>query len=192
METTGKILVFSAPSGSGKSTLIQFLMSHVENLHFSVSATSRAPRGQEQNGKDYFFLSPEAFRQKIQENAFLEYEEVYHDKFYGTLKSEVERQLQAGENVVLDIDVKGAINVKKIYGIRALLVFVQPPSIEVLRKRLEHRATDTEEVISDRIHKARFELSFADQFDHIIINDVLEKAEEETLHIVKKFLQKNA
>lgn len=192
MEITGKIIVFSAPSGSGKSTLIQFLMNHVENLHFSVSATSRAPRGQEQNGKDYFFLSPETFRHKIQENAFLEYEEVYHDKFYGTLKSEVERQLQAGENVVLDIDVKGAINVKKIYGNRAFLIFVQPPSIEVLRERLEHRATDAEEVINDRIHKARFELSFANQFDHVIINDVLEKAEEETLHTVKNFLQKNA
>jgi guanylate kinase len=192
MEMTGKIIVFSAPSGSGKSTLIQFLMNHVENLHFSVSATSRNPRGEEQNGKDYFFLSPDAFRQKIQENAFLEYEEVYHDKFYGTLKSEVERQLQVGENVVLDIDVKGAINVKKIYGNRALLIFVQPPSIEILRERLEHRATDAEEVINDRIHKARFELSFANQFDHIIINDTLEKAEEETLHTVKKFLQKNA
>jgi len=192
MEMTGKIIVFSAPSGSGKSTLIQFLMNHVENLHFSVSATSRNPRGEEQNGKDYFFLSPDAFRQKIQENAFLEYEEVYHDKFYGTLKSEVERQLQVGENVVLDIDVKGAINVKKIYGNRALLIFVQPPSIEILRERLEHRATDAEEVINDRIHKARFELSFANQFDHIIINDTLEKAEEETLHTVKNFLQKNA
>lgn len=189
---TGKIIVFSAPSGSGKSTLIEFLMNHVENLHFSVSATSRNPRGEEQNGKDYFFLSPDAFRQKIQENAFLEYEEVYHDKFYGTLKSEVERQLQVGENVVLDIDVKGAINVKKIYGNRALLIFVQPPSIEILRERLEHRATDAEEVINDRIHKASFELSFANQFDHVIINDTLEKAEEETLYTVKNFLQKNA
>lgn len=189
MEKAGKILVFSAPSGSGKSTLIQFLMSQVENLHFSVSATSRAPRGQEENGKDYFFLSAADFRRKIQENAFLEYEEVYHDKFYGTLKSEVERQLQAGENVVLDIDVKGAMNVKKIYGDRALLVFIQPPSIEILRQRLEHRATDSEDVINDRIAKARFELTFANRFDHVIVNDELEKAEKETLHIAENFLQ---
>lgn len=185
----GKLLVFSAPSGSGKTTLIQFLMKQEKNLHFSVSATSRSPRGQEQDGKDYFFLSPEDFRRKIREDAFLEYEEVYHDKFYGTLKSEVERQLQAGENVVLDIDVKGAVNVKKLYGDRALLVFIKPPSVDVLRKRLERRGTDSEETIKDRVEKARYELSFASHFDFVVTNDVLETAEEEILKIVRDFLK---
>ena len=185
----GKIIVFSAPSGSGKSTLIGHLMQQTANLHFSVSATSRAPRGQEQNGKEYFFLTPEQFREKIKENAFLEYEEVYHDKFYGTLKSEVERQLKEGENVILDIDVKGALNVKKIYGEQALLIFVQPPSVEVLRHRLEKRGTDTLAVIEDRIKKAEYELSFAPQFDTVITNDRLETAIQQVKDTVDKFLQ---
>jgi len=184
----GKIIVFSAPSGSGKSTIINYLMQNDFNLHFSVSATSRAPRGQEQNGKEYFFLTPEQFKEKIKENAFLEYEEVYHDKYYGTLKSEVEKQLKNGENVVLDIDVKGALNVKRIYGNQALLVFIQPPSVETLRQRLQKRGTDSAEVIEDRVKKAEYELSFAKDFDVIITNDQLENAVRQAIETVGKFL----
>ncbi len=184
----GKLIVFSAPSGSGKSTIINCLMQNDFNLHFSVSATSRAPRGQEQNGKEYFFLTPEQFKEKIKENAFLEYEEVYRDKYYGTLKSEVEKQLKNGENVVLDIDVKGALNVKRIYGNQALLVFIQPPSIETLRQRLQKRGTDSPEVIEDRVKKAEYELSFAKDFDVIITNDQLEIAVRQAIETVGKFL----
>lgn len=185
----GKLIVFSAPSGSGKTTIIKAIREQIENLHFSVSATSRSPRGQEQNGIDYYFLTPDEFRTKIQENAFLEYEEVYQDKFYGTLKSEVERQMEQGQNVVLDIDVKGATNVKRIYGERALLVFIQPPSIECLRQRLIGRGTDTIEVIENRVSKAEYEISFASKFDHIVVNDVFEAAVRETYAILKKFLE---
>lgn len=184
----GKIVVFSAPSGSGKSTLITALRKRIQNLHFSVSATSRAPRGEEVDGVDYFFLSPDEFRKKIAAGEFLEYEEVYPDKYYGTLKEQVEKQLDKGQNVVLDIDVKGALSVKKIYGKQALLLFIQPPSIEVLRERLIKRGTDTPEVIESRIAKAAYELSFAKQFDKTVINDVLEIAKEETFIIVKAFL----
>ena len=138
----GKLIIFSAPSGSGKSTIIRFLLEKQElNLHFSISATSRAPRGTERDGVEYYFLSPDEFRQKIAAGDFLEYEEVYTDKYYGTLKSEVERRLGEGENVVLDVDVVGGCNVKKMYGERALSVFIQPPSIEVLRERLVGRGT---------------------------------------------------
>lgn len=188
MNKEGKIIVFSAPSGSGKSTLVAALMEKIDNLHFSVSATSRAPRGLEENGREYFFLSPEEFRKRIQTGDFIEYEEVYHDKFYGTLKSEVENQMQKGENVVLDIDVKGAVNVKKLYGAKALLVFIQPPSIDVLRQRLIKRATDAPEVIEDRINKAAFELTFAPKFDAVITNDELEAAKEATFEAVSSFL----
>jgi len=187
----GKLIVFSAPSGSGKSTIINYLMQNDFNLHFSVSATSRAPRGQEQNGKEYFFLTPEQFKEKIKENAFLEYEEVYHDKYYGTLKSEVEKQLKNGENVVLDIDVKGALNVKRIYGNQALLVFIQPPSVETLRQRLQKRGTDSPEVIEDRVKKAEYELSFAKDFDVVIINDQLEIAVRQATETVVNFLHYN-
>ncbi len=187
----GKLIVFSAPSGSGKSTIINCLMQNDFNLHFSVSATSRAPRGQEQNGKEYFFLTPEQFKEKIKENAFLEYEEVYRDKYYGTLKSEVEKQLKNGENVVLDIDVKGALNVKRIYGNQALLVFIQPPSIETLRQRLQKRGTDSPEVIEDRVKKAEYELSFAKDFDVVIINDQLEIAVRQATETVVNFLHYN-
>lgn len=186
---TGKILVFSAPSGTGKTTLVKYIMTQIENLHFSVSATSRQPRGKEQHGIDYYFMQPDEFREHINKGDFLEYEEVYHDKFYGTLRSEVERQLHEGRNVVLDIDVKGAINVKRIYQDQALTLFIQPPSIETLRQRLINRGTDTMEVINDRIAKAEYEISFAHQFDRIVINDVLEQAEAEVLNIVSEYLQ---
>ncbi len=177
-------MVFSAPSGSGKSTLIDFLMRQGLNLQFSVSATSRAPRGNERNGVEYFFLSPEEFRKKISENAFIEYEEVYKDTFYGTLKAEIDRMLNDRKNIVLDVDVKGALNIKKQYGDRAFLVFIQPPSIEELRKRLLGRNTDSPEVIEQRLRKASYELSFADSFDTTIVNGDLKTAEEQLLRTV--------
>jgi len=185
-----KLLIFSAPSGSGKSTIVQWLMkTHPEfHLAFSISCTSRAPRGTEQNGVEYFFITPEEFRQRISNGEFLEHEEVYKDRFYGTLKSQVEKQLEAGENVIFDVDVKGGCNIKKFYGDRALSVFIQPPSIEELRNRLNGRGTDAPEVIEDRIARAAFELTFAPKFDRIVVNDDLSKAEEETYQLVKSFL----
>lgn len=183
-----KLLIFSAPSGSGKSTIINYLMEQGLNLHFSVSATSRPPRGQEQNGVEYFFLTPEDFKQHIAANDFLEYEEVYKDRFYGTLKSQVDKQLANGENVVCDVDVLGGQNIKKHYGDKALSIFIQPPSIEVLRERLIGRATDTPEVINDRIARAEFELSFSDKFDVVIVNDDLATAQAEALKVVTAFL----
>lgn len=157
-------------------------------MAFSISCTSRQPRGTERNGVEYFFLSPEEFRQRIAADEFLEYEEVYQDRFYGTLKSQVETQLGRGENVVFDVDVKGGCNIKEYYGNRALSIFIQPPSIEELRRRLEGRATDAPEVIDQRIARAEFELSFASKFDKIVVNDDLQRAEEEALSIIKDFL----
>lgn len=186
----GKIIIFSAPSGSGKSTIINFLMQQNLNLAFSISATSRPPRGTEQHGVEYFFLSPEEFRQRIDRGEFLEYEEVYKDRYYGTLKEQVEKQLEQGQNVVLDVDVKGGCNIKKYYGDRALSVFIQPPSVEALRQRLIGRGTDSPEVIEDRIARAEYELSFADKFDTVVVNDDLEKAQQEALRILKDFLNK--
>lgn len=184
----GKLIIFSAPSGSGKSTIINFLMQQGLNLAFSISATSRPPRGTERDGVEYFFLSPEEFRRRIAADEFLEYEEVYKDRFYGTLKSQVEKQLEKGQNVVLDVDVHGGCRIKEYYGDRALSVFIQPPSVEELRHRLEGRGTDNPEVINDRIARAEYELSFATRFDTVIINDNLEKAEAETLTRLKAFL----
>ena len=169
----GKLIIFSAPSGSGKSTIINYLLTQNLNLAFSISATSRPPRGTERDGVEYFFLSPEEFRQRIAAGDFLEYEEVYKDRFYGTLKSQVEKQLAEGQNVVFDVDVVGGCNIKQFYGDRALSVFIQPPSIEELRRRLEGRGTDAPDVIDARIAKAQYELSFAPKFDHIIVNDDL-------------------
>lgn len=188
----GKVIIFSAPSGSGKSTIINWLMQeHKElNMHFSISCTSRKPRGTEQNGVEYFFVTPEEFRQRITKGEFLEYEEVYADRFYGTLKAQVEKQLSAGENVVLDVDVKGGCNIKKIYEDKALSVFVQPPSIEELRNRLNGRGTDAPEVIDDRIRRAEFELSFASKFDHVVVNDNLETAKQEAYETISRFLDK--
>lgn len=188
----GSLLIFSAPSGSGKSTIIQWLMNeHPElKLAFSISATSRPPRGTEQNGVEYFFLSPDEFRQKIQNGEFLEYEEVYQDRFYGTLKEQVERQLEAGQNVVFDVDVKGGCNIKDFYGNQAMSLFIQPPSIEELRRRLINRGTDDMEQIEKRVAKAEYELSFAPRFDHIVVNDILEDAEAEALRLINEFLGK--
>lgn len=189
MMTMGKLIIFSAPSGSGKSTIIGEIMKHEElRLAFSISCTSRAPRGKEQDGVEYFFLSPEAFRERIAAGEFLEYQEVYTDRFYGTLKSQVDSQLAQGENVVCDVDVLGAQNIKRCYGAQALAVFVRPPSIEALRQRLQGRGTDTAEVIEQRIARAEFELSFADKFDSVIVNDDLATACREVEAAVKEFL----
>lgn len=185
---TGKLIIFSAPSGSGKSTIINYLMQQGLGLAFSISATSRAPRGTEQHGVEYFFLSPEEFRQRIADGEFLEYEEVYPDRFYGTLKAQVERQLETGQHVIFDVDVVGGCNIKEYYGNRALSIFIQPPSIEELRHRLEGRGTDTPEVIQQRLDKAEYELSFSPRFDKIIVNDDLETAKAETLEVIKHFL----
>ena len=185
----GKLIIFSAPSGSGKSTIINWLMSHEElRMAFSISCTSRAPRGTERNGVEYFFVTPEEFRRRIDNDEFLEYEEVYKDRYYGTLKQQVEAQLEKGENVVFDVDVKGGCNIENYYGDRALSVFIQPPSIEELRNRLTGRGTDAPEVIEDRIARASFELTFAPKFDKVVINDDLDKAKAEALKIVKDFL----
>ncbi len=186
----GKLIIFSAPSGSGKSTIINYLLEeHPElKLAFSISATSRPPRGKEQHGVEYFFLSPEEFRQRIDKGEFLEYEEVYPGRFYGTLKAQVEKQSEAGQNVLFDVDVKGGVNIKQYYGNRALSLFIQPPSIEELRSRLEKRGTETPEVINDRIARAEFELGFASQFDKVVVNDDLEVAKAETLQIIKDFI----
>ena len=188
----GNCLIFSAPSGSGKSTIVQWLTKeHPElNLAFSISATSRPPRGTEQHGVEYFFLTPEDFKAKIEANEFLEYEEVYTDRYYGTLKSQVEDMLENGKNVIFDIDIKGGINVKKFFGDRALSLFIQPPSVEELRKRLVGRATDSAEQIEERLAKAEYEMSFAPQFDQIIVNDDLDTAKAETLKTIHNFLNK--
>ena len=187
----GKLIIFSAPSGSGKSTIVNWLMQeHPElKLYFSISCTSRQPRGTERDGVEYFFISAEEFRRKIADGEFLEYEEVYQDRFYGTLKEQVENQRLAGQNVVFDVDVKGGVNIKKFYGDDALSVFIQPPSVEELRRRLVGRATDTPEAIENRLAKAEYEMTFAPQFDHILVNDDLEKAKAEACEIVKAFLR---
>lgn len=186
----GKLIIFSAPSGSGKSTIINHLLKQELHLRFSISATSRAPRGTEKDAVEYYFLTPDEFRSRIAAGEFLEYEEVYTDKFYGTLKSEVERILEEGDNVIFDVDVVGGCNIKKYYGDRALSIFVQPPSVDELRRRLEGRGTDAPEVIECRIAKAEYELTFAARFDVIIINDRLELAQKEVTEVVRNFLAK--
>jgi len=186
----GKLIIFSAPSGAGKSTIVQALLKKGYNLEFSISATSRAPRGNEKHGIEYYFLSPADFKAKINEDAFLEWEEVYTDTYYGTLKSEVDRICNNGCNIVFDVDVVGGVNIKKKYGDQALSIFIQPPSVEELRKRLQGRGTDSEEKIKMRIAKAEQELTFADQFDKVIINDKLEEALAETEQVLNDFINK--
>lgn len=187
----GKVIIFSAPSGAGKSTLVNYLLRDYDlDLEFSVSATSRTPRGMERHGVEYYFLTPNEFRQKIAEDEFLEYEEVYEDRFYGTLKSEVERILNSGANAIFDVDVVGGCNIKDFYGDKALAVFIMPPSVEELRRRLVARDTDSQEVIESRIAKAEYELTFAPRFDVIIVNDDLEKAKAEIHKVVSDFLSK--
>jgi len=183
----GKLIIFSAPSGAGKTTIVRHLLSQNLGLEFSISATSRAMRHTETNGKDYYFLSAEEFKAKIDNNEFLEWEEVYAGTFYGTLKSEVERIRNNGKHVVFDVDVVGGCNIKKYYGSEALAVFVQPPSVEELRNRLISRSTDAPEVIEKRVAKAEYELTFADQFDVIITNDELEKALAQAEQVIREF-----
>lgn len=172
----GKLIIFSAPSGAGKTTIVKHLLEQNFNLSFSVSATSREPRKGETHGKDYYFIPENEFRKKIENNEFLEWEEVYTGIFYGTLKSEVERIRNSGKNVIFDVDVVGGLNIKKHYGDQALAIFVQPPSVEELKNRLRNRSTESEEKINMRIAKAEKELSYAGRFDLIIINDNLESA----------------
>ena len=187
---TGKLIIFSAPSGSGKSTIVNALLKKRNDLEFSISATSRAPRGTEQNGREYYFLTPDEFRKKIENGELLEWEEVYKDTYYGTLKSEIERITLKGKNVIFDVDVVGGVNIKKMYGDRALAIFIQPPSVEELEKRLVARGTDSPEKIKERVAKASEELTYAGRFDVVIVNDDLDKAINETEKVIDDFLKK--
>ena len=183
-----KVIIFSAPSGSGKTTLVKYCLESFPELQFSVSCTTRNPRGAEINGVDYHFLTPAEFRAKIAEEAFVEFEEVYTDKYYGTLKSEVERIWNTGKTVIFDVDVKGGISLKKYFGDQALSVFIMPPSIEELERRLISRATDDAATIKTRVDKAAEEISFQDQFDVIVVNDDLDEAKNRLNYLVKNFL----
>lgn len=184
----GKLIIFSAPSGSGKTTIVRRIMQTIPGLEFSISATSRAPRGTEQHGHDYYFLSAEEFDKAISEEQFVEWEEVYAGTKYGTLKSEMERIWAEGHTILFDVDVKGGVRLKKIFGEQALSVFVMPPSIEELRNRLVGRATDSPEKIEQRVGKAAEEIGYAPQFDKTVVNDDLEKAVAEVESIVKEFI----
>jgi guanylate kinase len=185
----GRVIIFSAPSGSGKSTIVNYLLSLDLGLEFSISATCRAPRGEEQHGKEYYFFSTDEFRQRIGKDDFLEWEEVYPGCYYGTLKSELERIWKAGHAVVFDVDVVGGMNIKKIFGDQALSIFVKAPSVEVLRQRLVGRGTDSMEKIEQRVAKAEYEMTFADKFDVVIVNDDLETALAEAEKAVRDFLK---
>ena len=187
---SGKCLIFSAPSGAGKTTLVHYLLRNISNLEFSVSATSRSPRGREEDGVDYHFLSIADFKKGISKDEFIEWEEVYEDNFYGTLKSEVQRAWKQGKTVVFDVDAEGGINLKKIFGINALSIFVKPPSLFVLEQRLRDRKTETEESIQKRLSKAQGELDKAVHFDYVLLNDNLEKACLETADLVNNFIAK--
>jgi guanylate kinase len=185
----GKLIVFSAPSGSGKTTLVRYLLEQDIPFGFSISATSRLPRGAEQDGVDYYFLTEATFREKIAQNAFLEYEEVYSGTFYGTLRTEVERLWASAKHVLFDIDVVGGLNIKQQFPEECLALFVQPPSLEELEKRLRGRGTDSEETIQQRLAKAKEELAYAPQFDRVIVNDNLETAQQEVRKAIEQFLQ---
>ncbi|MGN0201910.1 MAG: guanylate kinase [Candidatus Cryptobacteroides sp.] len=184
-----KVLIFSAPSGAGKSTIVNHILKiWKDTMEFSVSATSRAPRGSERNGKEYHFVTPEEFRKLIEEDRLVEYEEVYKDHFYGTLKSEVERIWAAGHVIIFDVDVKGGINLKKYFGEKALSIFIKAPSVETLRQRLVKRGTDSPEAIAERVAKASEEMGFAPQFDYVLVNDDLATAFGEVEKVVEDFL----
>lgn len=191
MASQNKMIIFSAPSGAGKTTIVRHLLAQQElNLAFSISATSRPPRGEEQNGKDYYFFSNEEFNQKVEEGAFLEWEEVYSGTKYGTLRSEIERLWDEGKNVIFDIDVVGGLNLKSLYGDRAIAVFVMPPDEQELERRLRGRGTDSEDKIRQRMAKARKEIGRADRFDHILLNKDLSTAKMEAHNLIKIFLGK--
>ena len=183
-----KVIIFSAPSGSGKTTLVKHCLEKFPQLEFSVSCTTRNPRGTEKNGTDYHFISPDQFRQKIAEDAFVEFEEVYTDKYYGTLKSEVERIWSTRKTVIFDVDVKGGISLKKYFGDQALSIFIMPPSIEELERRLVSRATDDAETIRTRVEKASEEMTFKDQFDKIVVNNDLDEAKTSVEELLNNFL----
>lgn len=186
---SNKVLIFSAPSGSGKSTIVNHILGiYKDAMEFSISATSRAPRGTEQDGKEYYFVTPERFRELIAEDSFVEYEEVYEDHFYGTLKSEVQRIWAAGHVIIFDVDVKGGVNLKKYFGDKALSVFVQAPSVEALRERLVKRGTDSPEAIEKRVAKAAEEMTYAPKFDYVLVNDNLQTAFAESEKVVEDFL----
>jgi guanylate kinase len=184
----GKLVIISAPSGAGKTTIVNYLLNQDLGLEFSVSATTRTPRGEEKNGKEYYFITVAVFKKKIKNDEFTEWQEVYKDQFYGTLKSEIERIWADKKHVVFDVDVKGGINLKKIFGPKAISIFVMPPSVEELEKRLLERRTDDKAKIRIRIEKATGEMKLADKFDHIVINDNLERAQKEVYNTVKSFL----
>ena len=188
-EFKGKCVIFSAPSGAGKTTIVRYLLDEKLNLEFSISATSRAPRTIEREGKDYHYLSVEEFLEKVEKHEFVEWEEVYTNQYYGTLKSEIERIWKAGKHVIFDVDVDGGINLKKYFGNNALAVFVQPPSIHHLRQRLEKRSTETPESIERRIAKADYELNQAPHFDRVLVNDLLDVAKVNAYNLVKDFLE---
>jgi len=189
MAARGKCLIFSAPSGSGKSTIVNWLLQYPElRMSFSVSATSRPPRGQEKDGEAYFFMSAQEFRSHIDAGDFLEYEQVYEGVYYGTLRAQVEKLLDAGRNVVFDVDVVGGCNIKRIFGDQALSMFIQPPSIDELERRLRGRATDSEEMILKRVAKARQELEYAPRFDLTVVNDVLDEACNQAYRAVNEFV----
>ena len=185
----GKLVIFSAPSGSGKTTIVRELLKRFPQFEFSISATSRQPRGVEQNGVDYYFLSGDEFRERVERGEFVEWEEVYASTCYGTLRSEMERIWQKGNVIVFDVDVMGGINLKRLFAADACSIFIMPPSIEELERRLRGRGTDSEEVIRKRISKADFELSKAPEFDHVVVNDTLAEAVEEATHIIETFLK---
>ncbi len=186
---TGKCIIFSAPSGAGKTTIVRHLLGQRNDLAFSVSATSRAPRGQEKEGIDYYYLTPDEFRDRITANDFVEWEEVYTDQYYGTLRAEVERLWNDGKTVVFDVDVEGGVNLKKAFGERALAVFVMPPSLEALEVRLRVRGTESEENIVRRMAKAERELAYAPRFDVQLINDQLDAAKAAVERVVAEFLE---
>ncbi|MEB3005818.1 guanylate kinase [Capnocytophaga sp. G2] len=188
---TSKIIIFSAPSGSGKSTIIRELLKHPDlNLAFSISTTSRIPRGNEQHGVEYYFISVDDFKKKIEEKAFIEWQEVYAGNYYGTYQSEIDRLFSLGKNIIFDLDVFGGINLKKHFKEQALSIFVQPPSLEELKKRLEKRNTETIEKIEMRIAKAKYEMEQASHFDRLIINDDLSQSVNEALQMIRNFLSK--
>ena len=184
----GKLVVFSAPSGSGKTTLVHHLLDAGLPLEFSISAASRSIRGKEVHGKDYYFHSVDEFKKKIKNNDFVEWEEVYQDHFYGTLKSELQRIWDKGKHIIFDVDVVGGLNIKKQFGDKALAVFVQPPSIEELESRLRGRGTEDEESLKKRLDKAAYEMTFADQFDVVIVNNDLDTAKKQIFDVVSDFL----
>lgn len=187
----GKIIIISAPSGCGKSTIIGRLFERGDlNLEFSISATTRQPRGEERHGVDYYFLTEEDFRTRIAGGEFLEFEEVYPGRFYGTLRSEIDRITDQGNNIVLDIDVAGAVNVKRMFGEEAVSIFIMPPSVEALRERLVGRGTDSPEAINDRVGKAEQEIAYAPQFDHCVVNDILETAVDDVDAIIRNFIKR--